>query len=155
MLRSLAAGALAGAAGTTALNAATYVDMAVRGRPASSTPQQSVEELADRAGVDIPGEGDTRDNRLSGLGPLTGILTGVGVGALYGAAAGVLGKPNVLLGGLFAGAAAMAGADAPMTALGLTDPRSWDRASWLSDALPHAAYGLVVALTYRLASSDE
>jgi hypothetical protein len=31
--RGLLAGAVAGAAGTTALNAVTYLDMAIRGRP--------------------------------------------------------------------------------------------------------------------------
>ena len=34
----LLAGIAAGAAGTTALNATTYLDMALRGRPASRTP---------------------------------------------------------------------------------------------------------------------
>jgi hypothetical protein len=38
---------LAGAAGTAALNAVTYADMAVRGRAASQTPQRSVRRLAD------------------------------------------------------------------------------------------------------------
>jgi hypothetical protein len=36
-------GAAAGAAGTTALNTVTYLDMAVRGRPTSSTPEDIVE----------------------------------------------------------------------------------------------------------------
>jgi hypothetical protein len=35
MFKGLARGAAAGAAGTTALNAVTYLDMAVRARPAS------------------------------------------------------------------------------------------------------------------------
>lgn len=51
-LRGLMAGAAAGAAGTTALNAVTYLDMAWRARPASQTPEQAVEKLAERAGVD-------------------------------------------------------------------------------------------------------
>ena len=34
------AGAIAGAAGTAALNAATYLDVAVRGRPSSGTAQE-------------------------------------------------------------------------------------------------------------------
>ena len=42
-------GAAAGAAGTTALNAATSVAMAVRERPASDALRQSVERAADRA----------------------------------------------------------------------------------------------------------
>ena len=60
MWRQLLAGAAAGAAGTTALNAATYVDMALRGRPASSTPERSVEAITDRAGLSVPGDGAER-----------------------------------------------------------------------------------------------
>ena len=43
MIKGLIRGALAGAAGTTALNAAGYADMAWRGRPSSSTPKQAAE----------------------------------------------------------------------------------------------------------------
>ena len=39
-------GAAAGAAGSTALNAVTYLDMAGRGRGSSSTPEQTVQALA-------------------------------------------------------------------------------------------------------------
>jgi hypothetical protein len=70
-------GAAAGAAGTTALNALTYVDMAARGRPASSTPQTSVERLFEVAHVPIPGDEQTRENRVSDVGRLTGQLAGV------------------------------------------------------------------------------
>src|SRR3712207_2114417 len=77
-------GAAAGAAASTALNAVTYVDMAVRGRGASSTPETTVERLAEKAHVAIPGEGDVRDNRLQGLGPLVGLVAGVGVGVVVG-----------------------------------------------------------------------
>ena len=43
-------GAAAGAAGTTALNFLTYVDMAVRGRPASSTPEKTVRDAVGQDG---------------------------------------------------------------------------------------------------------
>ena len=46
MLSALLRGALAGAAGTTALNAVTYLDIAVRARPASETPQRAVKAVA-------------------------------------------------------------------------------------------------------------
>jgi hypothetical protein len=46
-------------------------------------------------------------------------------------------------------AAAMAGADAPMARLGLTDPKSWSSADWLADAVPHLAYGAVTAWALR------
>src|SRR3954452_17740241 len=86
-LGRLLAGAAAGAAGTTALNIVTYLDMAVRGRPASETLGDSIQRVAGMLGVEVPGDpGDegTRANRLSGLGALGGLLTGVAVGAGYG-----------------------------------------------------------------------
>lgn len=55
--RTLADGLVAGAAGTTALNAATYLDMAMRGRGTSEMLEKAVEELAHRAGQEIPGSG--------------------------------------------------------------------------------------------------
>src|SRR5687768_12165873 len=75
-------GAAAGAAGTTALNAVTYLDMAVRGRATSSTPERTVEKLAEKAHVPIPGEDETRVNRVQGLGAVTGLVAGIGVGVL-------------------------------------------------------------------------
>lgn len=52
-MRDIIRGLIAGAAGTSALNAATYMDMAIRGRPASNTPEESVQRLADTARVDL------------------------------------------------------------------------------------------------------
>src|SRR3712207_9559990 len=73
-------GAAAGAAGSTALNAVTYLDMAVRGRGTSSTPEDTVEKLAATVHVAIPGEGENRQNRVEGLGPLMGVAAGFGGG---------------------------------------------------------------------------
>jgi len=87
-MRVIAIGAAAGAAGTTALNAVTYLDIAVRGRPSSDTPEQTVERLSQVAHAPVPGEGETRDNRVAGLGPLAGLVTGVGSGVLLALAAG-------------------------------------------------------------------
>jgi hypothetical protein len=143
MLTSLLRGAAAGAAGTTALNAVTYVDMVVRGRPASDTPERTVTELADRAEIDIPGQGAQRDNRVSGTGALLGIATGVGVGVAAGLARRLGWRPSVPVGAAVTGVAAMAGSAGPMASLGVSDPRSWSAADWISDALPHLAYGLV------------
>lgn len=141
-------GAAAGAAGTTALNAVTYLDMAVRGRAASSTPEKSVEKLSEVVGLDIPGRGETRDHRVQGLGPLLGLSTGVVAGAAYAVLAAVPGL-RALPGGVVAGALAMAGSDAPMTALGLTNPRSWSASSWASDIVPHLAYGFATSATFE------
>lgn len=147
MFREILAGAAAGAAGTTALNAATYADMVWRGRPSSTTPEQTVDTIADRLDRPLPGTGETRDNRRAGLGALSGIATGVGIGAVVGLlrAAGV--RLPVLPGAVFVGAAAMAATDGSMAALGVSDPRKWSATDWLSDALPHLAYGAVTCAT--------
>jgi hypothetical protein len=141
-------GAAAGAAGTTALNMVTYLDMALRGRAASQTPERTVEKIADLLGLGIPGTGATRDNRLSGWGALSGLAAGVAVGMAYGACHAVLGRPGPLGGPLLATGGALLVGNGPMTALGLTDPRSWTPADWASDLAPHLAYGWVTAATY-------
>jgi hypothetical protein len=138
-------GAAAGAAGTTALNAATYVDMAWRGRPTSSTPEETVDELEDVTGLHVPGGEDTRPNRLTGLGALLGIAAGVGVGALYGAGRGAGWRPGLLVGTLATTVAVEVAANGPMTALGVTNPVTWPASSWAADLAPHVVYGLVTA----------
>jgi len=143
MLENLIRGAMAGLAGTTALNAVTYADMVWRGRAASTTPEQVVGELAKRGGRAIPGNDEERRNRLQGLGALAGIATGVAVGAAAGQLHGLARGVGPVLGPALIGGAAMAATDLSMFRLGVTDPRSWDRSSWLSDAVPHLAYGVV------------
>ena len=105
--------------------------MALRGRPASDAPERVVGRLADEAGVAVPGNRTQRRNRLAALGPLSGIVTGVGVGAL----AGVLRSAGVRLptavGGPLLGVAAMLASDAPIAALGVSDPRTWSTVDWV------------------------
>jgi pheromone shutdown protein TraB len=149
----LLAGAAAGAAGTTALNTATYLDMVLRGRPASSTPDQTIEKLAGLSHLTIPGDEDTRGNRVGGLGALTGILAGVGVGVALGAARAAGWRPGLLSGSVVAGTGALLAGNGPMTVLGVTDPRSWSATDWISDLVPHLAYGAVAgAVLHRLTS---
>ncbi|MGT2464288.1 hypothetical protein [Sinomonas atrocyanea] len=69
LARTIAAGAAAGAAGTTVLNAITYLDMALRARPASSTPEESARRLAHALGTELPGDEEQQQNRAAGLGP--------------------------------------------------------------------------------------
>jgi hypothetical protein len=150
IMSTAARGAVAGAAGTTVLNAVTYLDMALRGREASSTPERSVERMARLAGAEIPGHGEIRKNRTSGLGALLGIATGVGVGSAAGALVANRAHriPWAVLSALL-GTAAMAAGNVPMVRLGVTDPRRWSGAAWASDVLPHVAYGATVAAALR------
>lgn len=133
----------AGAAGTTALNAATYADMVMRARPASETPQRTVEAMERKLPVSIPGDGEARDNRVSGLGSLSGLATGVGMGA----AAGLLRRMGLRVpfpfGPVLIGLGAMAATDGSMASLRVTDPRTWSGTDWLSDLVPHLIYGAV------------
>ena len=89
LISATTSGILAGASGATALNAFSYLLQGIPGTPASNTPQQSVEGVADAAGVEIPGRGDELENRVEGFGPLTGYAVGLGVGAIGGALRGL------------------------------------------------------------------
>ena len=141
-------GALAGAAGTTALNAVTYLDMAVRLRPASSTPQQTVEDAAARLGISLPPDEQKKEALESGLGSLLGAITGVGAGAALGAIRGLTGHPQSKRGTIAtAWALVMLAGNGPMTVLGVTDPRSWAPADWAADVVPHLAYATVAGIT--------
>lgn len=146
-------GAAAGAAGTTALDAVTYLDMAVRGRAASSTPERSVEKLAGYAHLPL-GEGERRQNRLQGLGPLTGLVAGVGMGVVTGLVRAAGFRPGPLVGTGLVTAGVLVAANGPMTVLGITDPRTWSGADWLSDLLPHVAYAAVVQVTMEAFRPD-
>lgn len=146
LLRGMLLGAAAGAAGTTMLNAVTYLDMVARARPASSTPQDTIEALSEKAHVSIPGKGEDRTNRVAGLASLTGIAAGVGTGALLGLARAAGYRPGKVVGGLVATLGALLGTNGPMTALGVTDPRSWAAKDWVADVIPHLAYGALTAV---------
>ncbi len=144
--RHLFQGAIAGAAGTTALNAATYLDMALRARPASSTSEQTVERGATLLGLSLPGDEDEEHARASGLGSLLGAVTGVGAGAALGAFRGVTGRPCSPVGTVGAAwALAMLAGNGPMTGLRVTDPRRWRAVDWVADIIPHLAYAAVAA----------
>jgi hypothetical protein len=61
-----------------------------------------------------------------------------------------LGHAPLVLLGVGAGLAANVGTTAPMVALGITDPRTWPVDSWVSDLVPHLAYGMVTAAVWNL-----
>ena len=165
MLRRTLRGIAAGATGTAALNIATYVDMAARGRASSEVPAKVAGALTQSVGMPLEAEANGSEHvsqneqakaqhRLSGLGALMGYATGLGIGALYGLARPILVKLPLPLAGLALGAAAMASSDVPATITGATNPKTWGASGWASDIIPHAIYGLVPVLTYEAYAED-
>lgn len=143
----VADGAIAGAAGTTALNAVTYLDMTLRARPASNTPERSAGRVAEVTHLNL-GPEPQATNRRSGLGPLLGY--GIGIAAGVGFALLTRGRPMppALASGLLGGGV-MTASGSSYAVLGISDPRTWSRGDWLSDLIPHLAYGLVAAVTWN------
>ena len=80
MRRTLLAGLAAGAAGTTALNAVSYLDMLGRARPASTTPEETAHRAEDALHLSLSAEGPDSDaaaNRRTAIGALLGIAAGL------------------------------------------------------------------------------
>lgn len=155
MLRRLLTGAAAGAAGTTALHAATYLDMVVRGRAPSTTPEQTVEAMAAAYHVPIPGEGERRDHRVSGLGALSGIATGVGLGTAYGLLDALRLRPHGAAAPLLVAAGAMAVTNSTMSRYGVTRVSDWSVEDWAGDVVPHLAFAAALCTTYSLATAGD
>lgn len=145
-MRRLLSGALAGAAGSSALNIVTYLDMTLRARPASQTPEQTADRLTSTLHVDL-GDEQTAANRHAGLGSLLGYAAGIGAAALYALVAPV--RPRWATATTTLTVTAMVASAMPMTVLKVTDPRTWSAADWMADLIPHLAYGAVTATTYR------
>jgi hypothetical protein len=175
MANRIIAGAIAGAAGVVALNAAGYLDMLIRGRAASDMPARVAGKLADQFGVPLEFEPDADDgsdddehdaedagdlgddesetaaNRSEAIGALLGMANGIGIGVAYGIVRLILPRPPAWLAGAALGAAAMAASDYPATRLGLTEPRDWSATDWASDVVPHMAFGIATAIAFEAA----
>lgn len=165
MLRHVLRGVASGAAGTAALNIATYVDIAIRGRASSDVPEKVAGALTQSVGIPLEAEANSMGNisddvkaraqhRLTGLGALMGYATGLGIGALYGIIRPVFGRMSVPVAGLVLGAAAMATSDVPATITGATNPKTWGMSGWVADIVPHALFGLVTATAYEAYARD-
>lgn len=147
-------GAIAGAAGTMALDVVSYADMAVRGRGSSGMPAEVIRRLAVKAGIaalSVPSDDadDATKNRRTALGAIGGYKIGILLGALYGLVAGSAEKERAIVGpAIVLAAAAMAASDVPATLLEITHPAQWSAVDWISDLVPHAAYGLVTAAAF-------
>ena len=158
MLKDTMPGVVAGAAGTVALNVATYVDMAVRGRSSSSAPSKMVEIIANKAGLPLSAQGkgsqdETAQNRESGLGALLGYVNGLGMGVAYGLLRSKLDELPLPLAGIGVGLLAMAASDVPLVALKVSNPKTWGVSGWAADIIPHLIYGFVTVSTYEALSN--
>lgn len=154
MLKSALRGLVAGAMGTVALDMATYLDMAIRGRSSSNAPSNMVKTVAEKLHLPLSPQGvgsedQTAQNRESGLGALLGYVNGLGTGALYGIIRSQFDEMPLLLAAPLVGLTAMAASDIPLVSLRVTDPKTWGVSGWLADALPHLVYGIVTVATHE------
>ncbi len=148
MVRSAARGLLAGATGTVALNLVTYGDMVLRGRPSSSMPAETADRLAGQAGIENSATGRRRPAAKRPRRRPAGVRRGSRHRTAVRPAAGRGSRPVWLAGPLLA-AAAMAASDLRPPPSGVTDPREWSSTAWLSDVVPHLAYGFTTASVYE------
>lgn len=152
-------GLLAGAAGTIALDIATYTDMALRGRSSSNAPSKMVSSIANKVHLPLSPQGvgaedQAAQNRESGLGALIGYTNGLGMGVVYGLLRSQREKVPLLLSGTLIGLAAMTASDVPLVMLKVSNPRTWGASGWFSDLIPHLIYGFVTAATYEVLSKE-
>ncbi|MEV6181078.1 hypothetical protein [Streptomyces sp. NPDC052015] len=143
VMRPLLHGAVAGLAGTTALNIAGYADIACRGRPVSDTPEITVRRLAAKLRIRIPGDEKVLENRIVGLGALTGYTVGLGMGAALSCAQAAGWRPTKAPRYVLASLFALTATNAPIVLLGISDPRTWTTSDWVSDIIPHVLYAVV------------
>jgi hypothetical protein len=130
-----------------ALEVASYLDMAVRGRPASELPSKAADKLASEVDIDL-GSDEEGESRKSAFGALLGYATGLAVGIGFGMFAARR-RISALQSGIVVGLVAMAAADLPLVKLELTDPRTWERSDWIADIVPHVIYGVTVTTVYK------
>ncbi len=148
-MSALGSGLLAGAAGTVAIDIATYIDMARSNRPASELPSNVVAAIARRLGATSLADAPENAHRRTALGALVGYGNGLALGALHGLLHPVMKKLPWPIEGVLLGVASSAASDVPAARLGVTDPSSWSPTDWASDLGFHIVYGLVTAGTLR------
>jgi hypothetical protein len=158
VLRNALKGLLAGAAGTVALDIASYTDMALRGRPASNVPSKLASTLAKMVHLPLSSQGGgaqnlTAQNRASGLGALLGYINGLGAGVVYSLLRSQRDEVPLPLASTLVGLAAMAASDVPLVMLKVSDPKTWGVSGWLWDAIFHLIYGFATVATYEALSN--
>lgn len=163
LVRRAAAGAIAGAVGTLAMDLVWYARQLQEDGDESftdwefsastdsfedaSAPGQAGKKIADTLGVDLPDEvaGETSN--------VMHWLTGVG----YGVGHGVLNDGrNTVAAGLLTGLGAFANSYATLGAIGVYEPIwEYDAETLWKDLSAHLAFGLATSAAYRLLSSTD
>ncbi len=154
----IARGLLAGATGILALDAYTYLDMFVRGRPPSDVPATVVQKLAEKLGLDAlaTADGDEPKHRRSGAGALSGYGVGLGSAIAY---SGIRPSTEAWLpwpiAGAILGLATLVVSEGSATKLGATDWSTWSASDWISDIVPRTLFGLCVAYVCEILDDAE
>ena len=122
-MQKIVAGIVAGAAGTVALDVATYLDMAIRGRSASNAPAQLVDTVAKGLHLSFSSSNDQQaKNRESGLGALLGYVNGLGTGVGLWLASVAERHGSFTIGSYRVGLAAMVASDVPLIVSHISNP---------------------------------
>ena len=138
----ITAGILAGAAGATAKNVVSYLDQAVQGEGATTSPaSHSVAGAAKQATGAAGSQADGA--RAEALGPLGGLGIGLGVGALAGLIRGSNATPPPVVAAVATGLVAMSIGEGAAVATGTAKPGWAAPGNLLRDFIPHLAYGAV------------
>ena len=148
-------GALAGAAGSAMLDATTYADIAIRGRPPSELPEKMVRVLAKNLGLAALAAPDAKvspglKNRRIGLGALLGYADGLGAGLAFGVVRPYLRGVPWFVSGIALAVATGLVSEGTATLLKQTNPKKWGAAGWLSDFIPRCIYGWTTCIAFDL-----
>ena len=140
--------------GTTVPNAVSLVDLTLHDWPANKTPQEGAEASAAIAEGAGRQPRNARSQRLPGLGGLRGIACGVGAGAVVGLVMSLGWPTRRSVRSVVATIGAMVVANAPLTMLRVHDPTTWTAEDWVTDVMPHLAYGAsMAAVLHRFTAS--
>ncbi|MBV8374769.1 MAG: hypothetical protein JO302_04605 [Candidatus Eremiobacteraeota bacterium] len=138
-------GMIAGAAGATALDALSYMDMLVRGRSASDVPGQTVSRLVKSIGLILDGEDTVSSNRRTASGALLGHADGVLAASLYALIRSAIRVPWPVGAAFLAGITLVTG-EGSAVRTGATDWSKWSLSEWVTDIVPRLAFGIVAAV---------
>ncbi len=149
MRSRLVNGALAGAAGTCALNLFAYLDMAATRRSASEVPRLAAHAIATRAGLaPRPIDDEASLSRWEGFGEALGYVHGVCQGIGYGFVRSRLRGPGWPVGAAALCLETFVLGEGACIALGATDPRTWGWEGYARGLLLRLAFGVVAAASF-------